>query len=76
MWSDGSVYIGDFVDDVKEGYGECEWKMSAAGQPGQRTYKGGWKNGLMHGKGEFTWADKRRYIGTYNNDVKEGYGIF
>jgi hypothetical protein len=28
----------------------------------------------MHGKGEFSWSDKRKYLGNYYNDKKEGYG--
>lgn len=30
----------------------------------------------MDGKGEFIWPDKRKYIGEYRQDKKEGYGIF
>ena len=30
----------------------------------------------MHGKGTFTWADGRRYIGEYADDKKKGYGEF
>ena len=30
----------------------------------------------MHGKGTFTWADGRRYIGEYVDDKKKGYGEF
>jgi len=30
----------------------------------------------MHGKGTFTWADGRCYVGEYANDLKEGQGTF
>ena len=30
----------------------------------------------MDGKGEFSWADGRKYIGQYVDDKKQGYGIF
>ncbi len=30
----------------------------------------------MHGKGEFTWADKRRFVGEYKNGKKHGKGWF
>ena len=30
----------------------------------------------MHGKGEFTWKDGRKYIGDYINDIKNGNGEF
>ena len=30
----------------------------------------------MHGEGEYTWPDGRKYTGTYVNDEKHGYGVF
>ena len=30
----------------------------------------------MHGYGEYSWNDGRRYIGFYNMDKKEGFGIY
>jgi hypothetical protein len=30
----------------------------------------------MEGKGTFTWADGRIYVGDYKNDKKHGTGIF
>jgi hypothetical protein len=30
----------------------------------------------MHGYGEFSWNDHSKYIGMYENDKKEGFGIF
>lgn len=30
----------------------------------------------MHGKGIFTWPDKKQYNGEYVDDKKEGYGEF
>lgn len=30
----------------------------------------------MHGEGVFTWADGRKYTGSYKEDMKEGFGIF
>lgn len=30
----------------------------------------------MDGKGLFTWADGRKYIGEYVDDKKQGHGIF
>jgi hypothetical protein len=29
----------------------------------------------MHGYGEFSWKDRRKYCGFYNNDKKNGFGI-
>lgn len=28
----------------------------------------------MHGKGVFSWADGKKYVGEYYEDKKEGYG--
>jgi len=30
----------------------------------------------MDGEGVFDWPDKRRYVGEYKDDKKEGYGHF
>lgn len=30
----------------------------------------------MHGKGNFTWSDGRKYEGNYVDDKKDGYGVF
>ena len=38
IWLDGRKYIGDYVEDKKQGYGEFYWKDG-------RVYKGNWHNG-------------------------------
>lgn len=30
----------------------------------------------MHGYGEFTWKDGKKYAGYYTQDKKEGFGIY
>jgi hypothetical protein len=30
----------------------------------------------MHGYGEFFWKDGKRYVGYYENDKKDGFGIY
>ena len=30
----------------------------------------------MDGKGDFSWADGRKYSGEYVDDKKQGYGVF
>ena len=42
--SDGSVYQGEWKNDLKDGYGEFEW-------PEGSVYKGTWKNDIMFGEG-------------------------
>ncbi|MEA2042785.1 MAG: hypothetical protein U9N85_09570 [Bacteroidota bacterium] len=38
-------------------------------------YKGHFKNGNMHGKGELLYPNGDRYVGSFIND-KEGQGIY
>ena len=38
IWSNGSKYLGNFVNDVRDGYGEMYWSDGT-------VYKGQWKNG-------------------------------
>ena len=35
-WPDGREYIGEYVNDKKEGYGEFRWA-------GGRSYRGYWR---------------------------------
>ena len=37
-WLDGKKYVGQYVDDKKEGYGVFTW-------PDNRQYNGYWRNG-------------------------------
>ena len=30
----------------------------------------------MHGYGEFSWKDGKKYVGFYKNDKKDGFGIY
>jgi len=41
-WVGGKKYYGEFVDDMKEGYGVFDWGDG-------RIYKGNWKNGKQYG---------------------------
>jgi len=31
---------------------------------------------MMHGEGEYRWKDGRKYIGSYYEDNKDGFGIY
>ena len=37
-WLDGKKYVGEYINDKKEGYGEFYW-------PDGRVYRGQWKDG-------------------------------
>lgn len=42
FWPGGKKYIGNYVNNVREGYGEYYYADG-------KIYKGMWKAGLMHG---------------------------
>jgi len=46
----GAIYNGHFLENKFNGLGEYTW---SAKMPDERSYKGMWKNGYMHGHGEF-----------------------
>ena len=53
--ADGRSYTGEYVQDMKDGYGVFTW-------PDGRQYKGGWKNGKQHG------AEKYQYEYLFNKN--------
>lgn len=44
IYLDGSTYVGNFANNLMEGYGEFTWANGV-----KRRYKGAWKNNVMHG---------------------------
>ena len=91
-WKDGTIYMGEFKKNKKDGIGMYRW-------PDGTIYYGEWKdnnmdgfcyikfaddrryegqmiNGVKNGYGEFTWKPLRKYIGNYVNDLKDGFGIY
>lgn len=91
-WKDGSIYMGEFKNNKKEGLGLYRWQDGTLyygewkndNMEGfcnikfidDRVYEGQMKNGLKNGYGEFTWKPIRKYIGYYINDLKDGFGIY
>ena len=39
-------------------------------------YEGDWFDNQMHGRGVYSWPDKRLYEGEYQFDKKQGFGIY
>lgn len=52
-WPDGGSYIGDYVDNLKEGFGKFIWADG-------KTYEGDFKGGMPHGYGVMI-TDGERY---------------
>jgi len=52
-----SVYIGEWKNGNREGYGCMYWAKS-----GDR-YEGEWKNDNICGKGAYVWGDDSRCVG-------------
>ena len=63
----GNKYDGEWVDDVKEGYGVLTYVN------GER-YEGYWRNDKAHGKGTLTYSQGDRYIGDWAAGKKHGTG--
>ena len=67
-FNDGEQYIGEFKNDVKDGYGKTTF-------PNGHNYQGQYKNHKRHGKGIYTYKDKKRDVGEYKNNKLNGYAI-
>ena len=89
-YKDNSIYKGNVLNGVKEGYGELKFedgtiykgefkndKFNGKGKiifSNGREYEGEFKNNKMDGEGKFTWEDGKQYIGKYNDNIKQGRG--
>jgi S1-C subfamily serine protease len=85
----GHVYIGDWVDDNRTGFGTYLWPDGSIYQgefiEGSRNgtgeyfgydgvyYKGGYIDDLLNGEGEL-YSEDGIYIGTFLNGLYHGYG--
>jgi hypothetical protein len=89
-WTDGSIYVGEWANDLREGEGTFTWansdsysgaysadKREGLGTKVYRngeTYTGYWRKGLKHGQGEYAWPNGQRYTGEWKDGVKHGIG--
>ena len=53
--------------NCENGFGTLETKTT--------TYKGDFKEGRMHGKGEYVWKDRGSYKGDFREGFFEGIGV-
>ncbi|XP_065589029.1 radial spoke head 10 homolog B [Cyrtonyx montezumae] len=63
-----SWYSGDWVDNVREGWGIRRYKSG-------NIYEGHWEKNVCHGRGRMRWltADQE-YVGQWVHGVQHGYG--
>jgi hypothetical protein len=89
-YADGDVYVGEFVDCKRHGYGKCEFadgrkyegqffagKLSGYGKftyPDGNIYEGEWEDDSMHGQGKLTYVHGFVYEGKWNDGCKHGPG--
>ncbi|KAM4656552.1 radial spoke head 10 homolog B isoform 2-T2 [Amazona ochrocephala] len=64
-----SWYSGDWVNDVKEGWGMRCYKSG-------NIYEGQWEKNVRHGKGRMRWLTvNQEYMGQWVHGIQHGYGI-
>lgn len=64
MWGTGSKYKGNYVHDVKQGYGEMYWADGS-------IYRGYWNKGVQSGVGLMIFKDGLRKAGFFINNIYE-----
>lgn len=69
IWPDGSVYVGEWRNNIISGTGYYKGKD-------ENEFRGQWRDAVIHGFGMYTWADGRTFRGQYADDRKEGFGVF
>ena len=61
------VYIGQFIDNVKQGFGVYTWNDG-------REYEGHFSGDLKHGFGTMKWTDGYAFSGQWENGYRHGQG--
>lgn len=67
IFKDGSIYIGEFVNNHMEGFGKLTDKYG-------NTYTGYFKNDKYDGIGKFERTDGTKYIGQFSEGRRNGLG--
>ena len=70
LCEDEYLYVGDFSNNLKNGFGELEYLETGD------IYKGEFKNGEITGKGRYEWKSGEIYEGTFVNGIKHGNGTY
>lgn len=76
VFADGSEYKGNVINGVFQGRGMYDWPasgedftLSEGGDVKRHHYLGNWKDGKMHGKGEFQHAKGHVLKGIFVNNL-------
>jgi TonB family protein len=67
IYSDSSVYTGEFYKRLKTGQGKLSFKN-------KNTYEGQWLNDKLNGYGVFMDAAGNKYVGNWMNNKRHGQG--
>lgn len=67
-YAGGDRYEGQFIDDVREGWGSYTWAEGC-------KYAGEWKNAEMDGRGDRTYENGDRFVGDFAHNQAHGKGI-
>ena len=68
-WIDGSIYEGEYQDDLRHGKGRFLWSNG-------ESYEGDYLKDERTGKGVYNWPDGSSYDGAYLAGKRHGLGIY
>ena len=68
----GDVYVGEWRNDTRFGYGRYTWNLSA----GHRFYEGEFEKGQRHGFGKHVWCNGDVYEGGWRDGKMYGDGTY
>lgn len=65
FYSDGSLYIGTWKSDLKDGVGKVIYSNG-------QVFEGSFVDGERNGEATIIWPDGKSFSGTYKNDKGDG----
>ncbi|KAJ3425739.1 radial spoke head 1 [Anaeramoeba flamelloides] len=88
MTKDYEYYFGNWKDDLRSGKGKQIYKnneiftgvweknlrVSGVLESTNRTFKGKWKNNLLHGNGSIVYSKEKMYKGEFKYGLRHGLG--
>ncbi|XP_049335273.1 alsin isoform X1 [Astyanax mexicanus] len=72
-WPDGRMYTGTFKNGLEDGYGD--YIVPNKNLNKSDHYQGHWKDGKMHGFGNFRYATGELYEGSFQDNMRHGHGM-